>query len=323
MVRDGLGDETGAKAIEERGIDFVPTEEFLQSLKAAGANEAFLQVLRGARHPQPAGEAAKKALNQVQVSALLAGQVPSRRVAVLVDERGIDFEPTNEYLEEVRLGGGEDELIKALKSANVTKPEHVDRAFAAREGETLQHLVRGGEYMFAGRFDDAEGEFAAAVRLEPEEPGLHLVLGEALESEGNLNGAVAEFRQAVRLNPNNETSHLKLAWVLGLRGDGEGAIGEYSEALHLNPKNDLAYYNRGVNLMGMGKEKRDAAIADLREAIRLNPSNHRAHFLLGLALEGEGDREGALQQYRAACRLDPQNSLYSEAYERLLLPTGH
>ena len=37
MVRDGLGDETGAKAIEQRGIDFSPTEDFLQSLKTAGA----------------------------------------------------------------------------------------------------------------------------------------------------------------------------------------------------------------------------------------------------------------------------------------------
>ena len=48
MVRDGLGDETGAKAIEERGIDFVPSEDFLQTLKAGGANEALLQALRAA-----------------------------------------------------------------------------------------------------------------------------------------------------------------------------------------------------------------------------------------------------------------------------------
>jgi len=78
MVRDGLGDETGAKAIEQRGIDFVPTEDFLHSLKAAGANEAFLQALRAAKHPQPAGGAAKKPLNQLQVFTLLAGQAPSR-----------------------------------------------------------------------------------------------------------------------------------------------------------------------------------------------------------------------------------------------------
>jgi hypothetical protein len=49
MARAGLADETGAKAIEQRGLDFVPAEEFLQSLKAAGANEAFLAALRAAR----------------------------------------------------------------------------------------------------------------------------------------------------------------------------------------------------------------------------------------------------------------------------------
>jgi hypothetical protein len=65
MVRDGLGDESGAKLVEQRGIDFAPTEDFLQSLKAAGANEAFLAALRAAKRPQPA--APKKPLDQVQV----------------------------------------------------------------------------------------------------------------------------------------------------------------------------------------------------------------------------------------------------------------
>ena len=31
MVRDGFGDESGAKLIEQRGIDFAPAENFLQS----------------------------------------------------------------------------------------------------------------------------------------------------------------------------------------------------------------------------------------------------------------------------------------------------
>ncbi len=44
-------------------------------------------------------------MNQVQVFALLVGQVPSHRVTMLVQERGIDFEPTDDYLQEVRLAG--------------------------------------------------------------------------------------------------------------------------------------------------------------------------------------------------------------------------
>ena len=113
MVRDGLGDETGAKAIEQRGIDFAPTEDFLQNLKTAGANDAFLATLRAAKHPSPAN--AKKPINQIQVFALLAGQVPSHRVAMLVQERGIDFQPDDEYLREVRLAGGDDWLVSAPK----------------------------------------------------------------------------------------------------------------------------------------------------------------------------------------------------------------
>ena len=44
MVRAGLGDDSGAKLIEQRGIDFAPAEVFLQSLKAAGAGEATWSV---------------------------------------------------------------------------------------------------------------------------------------------------------------------------------------------------------------------------------------------------------------------------------------
>jgi hypothetical protein len=96
LVRAGLGDETGAKAIEQRGIGFAPAEEFVQSLKAAGASEAFLSALRAAKPPEPAS--AKKPLNQVQIIMLIAAQVPSHRVAMLVNERGIDFEPQDDYL---------------------------------------------------------------------------------------------------------------------------------------------------------------------------------------------------------------------------------
>src|ERR1022692_978226 len=45
-VRDGFGDDSGAKLIAQRGINFAPSEDFDQTLKAAGASEAFLNALR-------------------------------------------------------------------------------------------------------------------------------------------------------------------------------------------------------------------------------------------------------------------------------------
>jgi hypothetical protein len=100
MVRDGFGDESGARMIEQRGIDFAPAEDFYQTLKAAGASEAFLNALRAAKPPEPAS--ARKPLNQVQVFALLVGQVPSHRVSMLVEERGIDIDGKDDYLQDVR-----------------------------------------------------------------------------------------------------------------------------------------------------------------------------------------------------------------------------
>jgi Flp pilus assembly protein TadD len=314
MVRAGLGDDSGAKLIEQRGIDFAPAEDLLQNLKAAGASEAFLKALRSAKPPEPAS--AKKPLNQVQVFALLAGGVPSHRVTMLVQERGIDFEPTDDYLQEVRLAGGEDELISALKSAKVTKPATVDPAAQARQAEVRQHVARGLEFLRGKRYADAEVEFRAAVRLDPQDAELHVALGVALGSRGDWDGEIAEQRQALRLNPNNDRAHFSLSFALGQKGDWDGDIAEEREALRLDPNSDSAHAALGIALGKKGDW--DGLVAEEREGVRLNPNNDMAHAALGAALEKKGDRRRALEEYRTAYMLDPNNPIYKQNYDRLL-----
>ncbi|MGD1102532.1 MAG: tetratricopeptide repeat protein, partial [Terriglobia bacterium] len=185
LVRDGLGDETGAKLVAQRGIDFAPTEDFLQSLLSAGANEAFLQALRTAKRPQMAGGGATKPLTQVQVLSLVAGEVPNQRVAMLVEERGIDFDPTNEFVREVRRAGGDDELDEALKRAKVTKPERVDPALLARQTEIRRHTARAAELLRNKQYVDAEDQYRAAIQLDPQNADLHIALGMALGRQGD------------------------------------------------------------------------------------------------------------------------------------------
>jgi len=318
LVRDGLGDETGAKAIEQRGIDFVPAEDFLQSLKAAGASEAFLKALRAAKEPEPAS--AKKPLNQVQVFFLLAGQVPSHRVAMLVNERGIDFEPQQDYLDEVRIGGGDDELITALRSARVTKPATVDPAAQAQQAKVRQHVARAAELSHKGQYAEAEQQYRAALLLDSQNADLYTSLAYVLYQQGKAEDAASAAREALRLNPNNDRAHTNLGAALRNKGDLDGAIAQYSEALRLNPNNDTAHANLGDALESKGDW--DGMISEEREALRLNPNNDRAHFALGLVLEKKGDRGGALEEYRAAYMLDPKDSPYKQNYERLLQQTN-
>jgi Flp pilus assembly protein TadD len=337
LVRDGLGDESGAKLVEQRGIDFAPAEDFVQRLKAAGASEAFLKALRAAKRPEPAS--AKKPLNQVQVFALLAGQVPSHRLAMLVNEHGIDFEPQQDYLDEVRIGGGDDELITALKSAKVTKPVTVDPAAEARQAEVRHHVARGAGLALKGQYAQAEQEYRAALLLDPRNHSLYLslsvalrgqgkaddaaaaaretlrlnpnddlahrILGSLLRGKGDLDGAITEYREALRLNPNDADVHSSLGAALGQKGDLDGAIAEYREALRLNPNDDAAHVDLGIALGSKGDS--DGAFAEFREALRLNRNDGDAHVYLGLALAGKGDWDGAIAEIRQALRLNPND----------------
>ena len=325
MVRDGFGDESAAKLIEQRGIDFAPSEDFYQTLKAAGASEALPNALRAAVAPglspahaalkggsttagPPAG--AKKPLNQVQVFALLAGGVPSHRVTMLVQERGIDFEPTDDYLQEVRLAGGEAELISALKSAKVTKPATVDPAAQARQAEIRRHVARGAEFEQKRRYAEAEQEFRAALLFDSQNADLYASLAYVLNREEKWEDSAAAARQALRVNPENERArdflvlaHTGRGLALEKKGDLDGAIAEYHEALRLDPKNELGHTDLGGALEKKGDI--DGAVAEYRVALRLNPNNAVTHFSLGGALEEKNDLDGGVAEYREAIRLMP------------------
>ena len=67
--------------------------------------------------PQPAVQINPKALAKSDIIDLLKGEVPSDRVAGLVKERGIKFDPTQNDLKEIRAAGGGDDLVDALNDA--------------------------------------------------------------------------------------------------------------------------------------------------------------------------------------------------------------
>jgi len=89
-------------------------------------------------------------------------------------------------------------------------------------------------------------------------------------------------------------------------------------------KEQLEDSARFVDRVGQSRQllgNTDGAIAEYREALRLNPDYALAHYNLGSALCDKGDLREALQEYRTAYELNPQNPDYQKAYERLLRKT--
>jgi tetratricopeptide (TPR) repeat protein len=316
MVRAGLGDESGAKLIEQRGIDFNPTKVFMQNLKSEGASDIFLKAIHAAKSHEDTS--AKKPISQIQIFALLAGQVPSHRVAVLVGERDIDFEPQDDYFQEVRLGGGDDELIDALKSAKVVKASIVDPAEQARQLEVRKHMARGAEYGGKGQYAQAEQEYRGALLLDSQNADLLVSLATALYQQKKYDDSAAACREALRLNPDHDLGHMVLGAALGGKSDWDDELTEEREALRLNPNDDAAHVNLGKALTGRGDL--DGGIAEYREALRLNPRDETAHNDLAISLASKGDTDGAISEYREALRLNPN---YMEAHVNLGTALGN
>ncbi len=101
----------------------LPLREGLNRVRIEATNRLGVKASVGAlfflrSKPKPL---AKRPLSQAQVLDLLKGGVPNGRVAALVNERGIDFQPTGEFLEALREAGGDEDLANSLKSAKQPK----------------------------------------------------------------------------------------------------------------------------------------------------------------------------------------------------------
>jgi hypothetical protein len=214
LVKAGLDNTRLAKAVRERGIDFEPTEDYVQALRKAGAQDVLIEALRTEK-PQP--------LTKEQVLQLVAGGVPNQRAAMLVQQRGIDFLADEQYLDMLRVAGGDATVIAAVREASaavsgklvvMTSPNaevYLDGKLQGRanaEGEFAMNAMRGAyalKVSLAGKRDFKQSVTLAAgqsTRIEAallDAPGsirLHTVAGASISLDGANRGsadAVGEF----------------------------------------------------------------------------------------------------------------------------------
>jgi hypothetical protein len=86
----------------------------------------LLILLLASAVPVRAASSPRKPLSKEEVLELVHNFVPSERLADLVQQYGIDFLPTEDFLETVRKAGAEEVVIKALRAAKQAGPAELD-----------------------------------------------------------------------------------------------------------------------------------------------------------------------------------------------------
>jgi tetratricopeptide (TPR) repeat protein len=160
------------------------------------------------------------------------------------------------------------------------------------------------EHQRAGRLDQAEALYRAALDAHPNDPRLLHLLGTLLLQRRQPALAVSPLRQAAQLAPTSPDAHFALADALRMSGDPVAAETAYRTSLSLRPLFPPAH--NGLGLALVQQEKLESAVAAWRRAIQLKPDYAEAHANLGAALAQLEKPTEAAPVLRRAVELNPQ-----------------
>jgi tetratricopeptide (TPR) repeat protein len=244
---------------------------------------------------------AKPPLTRAEVIEALNGGVSPKRVVQLVNEFGIQFEPTEENVQPLRQAGADDELIAALR---------------AKSFET--HMQRGNRLQSSAMLDEAERQFALAVQYFPKDLNAHLALARVYDSEKKYEQAIEQYRTALQLNPEKSELQLSLAQALLGKGDATAALQACQAAADVAPDNIEA--RLCLAKAQHAKGDKEASIAEFKKAVRLGGSA-QVHAL-AQAVVNSGDPGAALEPCRALVEADANDGPAHFCLGKALLAKG-
>jgi len=106
--------------------------------------------------------------------------------------------------------------------------------------------------------------------------------------------------------------HIQEAVRLRARGRFEESVEHLRNARRLDPDNSDLHRELGITFL-LAKDWKRARV-EMLEAIRHDPSDAEAQNGLGYALEKLGDFDAAVEAFRAAMRLEPEERSYRQHY---------
>lgn len=189
------------------------------------------------------------------------------------------------------------------------------------QAAVLQAIQGAVERYQSGKLDEAQRFCQQALRADPENAhALHLY-GLIVLGLGDAQRALQSLEKAVRLDPSNPTLLNNLGQIHRDQGRVDDAESCFRKALDLKADYAEAGANLGTLLHASGRMERSAqnylrlglalettgqfadAVQSYRQALTLEPENPQAHHGLGRTLERLGRLEDAAESLNAALAL--------------------
>lgn len=190
------------------------------------------------------------------------------------------------------------------RAGRINQAEALYRAALAREpaNPDVLHLL-GVALHQRSRSAEAVDMIGRAVALAPNVPIYRNNMGAALRALGRVSEALIHYRKAVELAPNYVEALVNLGNSLESAGQTEEAATQYRRALALDPNHVEAHTGLGGALLKL--EQTLLALRHLARAVELEPRSGMAHSNLGAGYLKDGKRAEAEANFRRAVALAP------------------
>lgn len=198
------------------------------------------------------------------------------------------------------------ECLNSLVRGDTAKAEKsCSAALMLNAREHDAYTLRGYAYLIDHRFELAEADFQAALRLRPENHGDRAGYAQSLSGQGRFQEAVAQYRKAVELAPDKAPYWNGLCWARAGNGQQLGqALRECNQALSLQPGAAATLNSRGLVYLRL--KKFDRAIADYTASLQAAPLQASARFGRGMARLYSGEAAKGRADIVEARRLDAE-----------------
>jgi tetratricopeptide (TPR) repeat protein len=224
-------------------------------------------------------------------------------------------------------------IIASLKQSNPTDPNTLYsayRLYSDLADESLlslsvvapksarMHQALAHELAKRGSTSEAIENYRAAIKLDPQIPGIHFELAEMLnvvDTPESKQEAEAEYKAAIRANPFDEQSECRLGDMALRANDLKTASEDYTKAVQLQPNDPDANVGLAKVMMSLGQ--REKAEALLQHAIQLDPTNAVAHFRLSTIYRESGRFDEAKQQIQDYQKYNKMKEQLRELYRDL------
>ncbi len=114
----------------------------------------------------------------------------------------------------------------------------------------------------------ATADYDAQIKLQPTVMA-YLGRGNVHRDAEQLDLAIADYAAVIKMAPEDARGWRNRGMIRLFKGDNKGGLADYSKALEYDPTDVFSWNNRGQAKMRLGDKK--GAIADFKKALELRP----------------------------------------------------